>query len=221
MRGLPPGQVEIPDFPRWGVPEYVLRWPEIPDRPVLQLGGDVRTPCAVRLEELTSLRRHEQTSDFHCVATWSRRGLRWGGYLFRDFYEGVFVPRVRPIGRVRYLVLRGLDDYWTSLSLHDALADEVMLADSLDGDVLAVEHGAPIRLVAPAHYGYKSAKHFCGLELRRDPPGTKGETEHPRGRVAREERGQGRPGKEFRSRYSVALQSMLQYYRKLKPPSAS
>ncbi len=220
MLPLPPGQVEIPDFPRWGLPEYVLRWPEIPGRPVLQLGGDVRTPCEVGLEELTSLQRHEQISEFHCVATWSRRGLRWSGYLFRDFYERVSVPRAQPNAGA-YLVLRGLDEYWTSLSLDDALAEEVMLADSLDGDKLSVEHGAPIRLVAPAHYGYKSAKHLCGLEVRRDPPGTKADTEHPRGRVAREERGQGRPGREFRAMYSAALASMLQYYRNLKRPGDS
>jgi DMSO/TMAO reductase YedYZ molybdopterin-dependent catalytic subunit len=139
----------------------------------------------------------------------------------RDFYEAIFLPRTQPSSRARYLVLSGLDDYWTSLPLEDALADDVMLADQLDGEPLSIEHGAPIRLVAPAHYGYKSAKHLCRLELRRDPPGTKGETEHPRGRVAREERGQGRPGMEFRSTYSVALESMLQYYRSLGRPEAS
>lgn len=218
---LPPGQTEIPDFPRWGLPEYVLRGLDIPPRPTIGLGGEAQAPCAVALAELTALQRYEQTSDFHCVATWSRRGLLWSGYRFRDFYEQIVVPRARPEGGVRYVVLTGLDGYWTSLPLNDALADDVMLVDSLDGQALSVEHGAPIRLVAPAHYGYKSAKHLCGLELRRDPPGTKGETEHPRGRVAREERGQGRPGKEFRSTYSVALESMLQYYRNLRRPEAS
>jgi len=218
VRELPPGQVEVPDFPRWGLPEYVLRWPEIPSRPAIELGGDVQAPCEVALEELTGLQRHEQVSDFHCVATWSRCGLRWSGYWMRDFYQQIVIPRSRPEHDVQYLVLKGLDGYWTSLPLEDALAEGVMLTDSLDGAPLSIEHGAPIRLIAPSHYGYKSAKHLCGLELRRDPPGTKTESEHPRGLVAKEERGQGRPGREFRSTYAGALDSMLQYYRNLGPP---
>jgi len=218
---LPPGQTEIPDFPRWGLPEYVLRWPEAPARPMLHLAGDVQTSCELELDALAALPRQEQVSDFHCVTTWSRRGLRWSGYRMRDFYELIFVPRTRPNRNARYLVLVGLDGYRTSLPLQDALGADVILADQLDSEALSVEHGAPIRLVAPAHYGYKSAKHLCGIEVSRDPPDTKGGLEHPRGRVAKEERGEGRPGREFRSTYSAALDSMLQYFRNLRRPEAS
>jgi DMSO/TMAO reductase YedYZ molybdopterin-dependent catalytic subunit len=134
---------------------------DIPRRPTIGLGGDAQAPCAVALAELTALPRYEQTSDFHCVATWSRRGLLWSGYGFRDFYEQIVVPRARPERVVRYVVLRVWMDTGR-FPLNDALADDVMLVDSLDGQALSLEHGAPIRLVAPAHYGYKSAKHLCG-----------------------------------------------------------
>jgi DMSO/TMAO reductase YedYZ molybdopterin-dependent catalytic subunit len=50
------------------------------------------------------------------------------------------------------------------LLLSDLLAAEVLLADILDGLPLSMEHGAPLRLVAPAHYGYKSVKHLSGIE---------------------------------------------------------
>ena len=103
-------------------------------------------------------------------------------------------------------------------STWDALAEEVLLADSLEGEALSVEHGAPLRLIAPAHYGYKSAKHLCGIEVVRDPPGTRHIGEHPRGKVALEERGQGRSGEEFRATYSASLGDMLRYYRSLRPP---
>jgi len=220
VKGLPPGQVEIPDFPSWGPPEHALRKLKVPSRPVLSLGGDVRTPCEVSIEELVALRRHEEGSDFHWVAAWSRRGLRWSGYRFRDFFDDVFVPLAQPEEGARYLVLRGLDGYWTSVPLEDALADDVMLADYLDGEPLSLEHGAPLRLVAPAHYGYKNAKHLCRLELRRDKLPGRG-AEHPRGRVVKEERGQGKPGREFRVMYSVALESMLHYFRNLRRPGSS
>lgn len=218
---LPPGQTEIPDFPRWGLPEYVKRWPEMPARPVISLAGDVQTPCEISLAELAALPRRTQISDFHCVTTWSRRGLRWSGYLMRDFYEQIFAPRVRPNPDAPYLVLVGLDGYRTSFPLEDALGDDVMLADQLDGEPLSVEHGAPIRLVAPAHYGYISAKHLCGIEVSQDEPDPRGGLAHPRARVAFEERGTGGPGEELRATYSGALEGWLKYFRSLRPPNGA
>ena len=49
--------------------------------------------------------------------------------------------------------------------LEDALADDVLLADRLDGVPLDAKHGAPVRLVAPAHYGFVNVKHLCRIEL--------------------------------------------------------
>ena len=60
------------------------------------------------------------------------------------------------------------------------------------------EHGAPLRLIAPAHYGYKSVKHLHRIEFWRSdehyrPYGLRFMV-HPRARVAFEERGQWVPG---------------------------
>jgi DMSO/TMAO reductase YedYZ molybdopterin-dependent catalytic subunit len=113
----------------------------------------------------------------------------------------------------------GIDGDTTSLPLEDALAGEVMLADRLDGEALSVDHGAPIRVVAPAHYGYKSAKHLRGVVILARAAhygGRLSETsEHRRGRVALEERGSGKSGEELRAVYAAALESMLAYYRGL------
>jgi len=88
--------------------------------------------------------------------------------------------------------------YRACLLLEDLLAEDVLLADQLDGAPLSVEHGAPLRLIAPAHYGYKSAKHLSGLDFLLDPSGHRTAAlkfmEHPRARVALEERGRGVPG---------------------------
>jgi hypothetical protein len=79
-------------------------------------------------------------------------------------------------------------------SLEDALAADVLLADRLDGERLGVDHGAPIRFVAPAHYGCKSVRHLNAVELWRDArnyrfPGPRLLMNHPRARVRHEERG--------------------------------
>jgi DMSO/TMAO reductase YedYZ molybdopterin-dependent catalytic subunit len=121
------------------------------------------------------------------VTTWSVRGLRWGGVPFRTFYEDVVVTRCRPSVDVRWLRIVGFDGGSAIVALEDALRDEVLLADSLDGEPLTLVHGAPVRFVSPAQYAYKSVKHLVRIELSVEQPAL-GADEHPRARVALEER---------------------------------
>lgn len=213
--GLPPGQRATTDFRRFGLPLFAKRWPGISQRPMLELSGDVDAPFEVSLEELDVLPRHEQQSDFHCVTTWTRRDLRWSGYRLRDFWERFVAGQAQPDQQARYLVFRGLDGCRAALVLEDALVEDVLLADRLDGEALSTEHGAPIRVVAPAHYGYKSVKHLCAIEVRRDPPrGLDTLLHHPRGRVALEERGRLLPGRVWRWVDRAALPLTRWYYRR-------
>lgn len=94
---LPPGQRESATFPRFGIPRFARRFPKQLATPELEIRGEVEQE--LRLENaLHGLPRIEQVSDFHCVTTWSRRGLRWGGVRFAEFWHEVFVPRAR-LGR--------------------------------------------------------------------------------------------------------------------------
>ncbi len=197
MNALPPGQLARADFPRFGLNPYAPRFPKVLDRIELRICGEVASKLCVS-DELLALPRVEQRSDFHCVTTWSRRDLNWSGFRFRDFYERIVLPQAQPAPEVRAVALRCQDGYRACLLLEDLLADGVLLADRLDGAPLNIEHGAPLRLVAPAHYGYKSAKHLSTLEFLLDPSGHRTAAlkfmEHPRARVALEERGRGFPG---------------------------
>ena len=56
------------------------------------------------------------------------------------------------------------------LVLEDAVGDDVLIADRLDGDPLPIEHGGPWRLVSVSQYGYKSVKHLCRIELHTREP---------------------------------------------------
>jgi hypothetical protein len=66
------------------------------------------------------------------------------------------LPEVRPEPGARLVVFRRLDGSRGSLPLEDLLAADVLLADAFDGPPLGVAHSAPVRLVAPGHYGYKN-----------------------------------------------------------------
>lgn len=193
---LPPGQIERADFPRFGLLAFANRFPAAPERRSIEIGGDVLRP--ITLDDVTHyLPRVTQKSDFHCVTTWSHRALLWSGIRFADFYEQVVVPQAAPAAEATFVVVRAQDGYRSILPLADLLTGDVLLADQLNGQPLSVAHGAPLRLIAPAHYGYKSVKHIERIEFltsdRSFRPAGLRFMAHPRARVALEERGIGAP----------------------------
>lgn len=194
---LPSGQRDVGAFPRFGLTQFARRFPKETSRFELEVGGRVEHRLHLS-DGLSGLPRVEQVSDFHCVTTWSRRSLHWGGVRFFDFYERVIVPRARPAPEATLVALRGQDGARTGMLLTDLLAPDVLLADTLDGKPLSVEHGAPVRLVAPAHYGYKSVKYLSRIEFLHANATYRVSAfrfmDHPRARVAPEERGRGVPG---------------------------
>jgi DMSO/TMAO reductase YedYZ molybdopterin-dependent catalytic subunit len=161
---LPPGQYRVDGFPRFGAHLHEPP-PVVPDDHRLEITGEVRAPTCAALTELASLPRREVAADFHCVAGWSATGLRWGGVAFADLYRTLIEPVVRSGATITHVVFEGLDGYRSVALLEDVLADDVLIADHLDGRPLEPEHGAPVRLVSPAQYGFMSTKHLCRIEV--------------------------------------------------------
>jgi hypothetical protein len=194
---LPAGQIPRPDFPRFGLTQYADRYPSRPrDRSL-----SVKLPGADALlfaDAIDGLPRTTVVADFHCVTTWSRVGLRWGGVRFSDFVRLRVAPMEGFPDAFLGVILRAQDGYRTSLWRDDLMADDVLLADELDGAPLSIDHGAPFRLVAPRQYGYKSLKHLKTIEFCAQTPrihkGMSSFLDHPRARVALEERGRWFPG---------------------------
>ena len=95
---------------------------------------------------------------------------------------------------------------------------DVLLADRLNGLPLTLEHGAPIRLIAPAHYGYKNVKHLSRIEFHRNDrtyrPAAYRFMDHPRARVSFEERGRGIPGPVLRYLYRPFVRPTISRFRK-------
>lgn len=195
---LPPGQRAVEGFPRFGA--HLSRpVPDVPDVPQVEVRGAVRAPFCVPVADLAALPRRAMTADFHCVTGWSAVGLQWEGVPFGAFYRAVVEPALVPGAVVTHLVLRGLDGYRSVLTLEDALAEDVLLADRLDGAPLPGEHGAPVRVVSPRQYGYVSTKHLSRIEVCTAEPVLLRRSRldrlvmslisaHPRARVWQEER---------------------------------
>jgi len=152
----------------------------------------------VPLAALADLPRRELTADFHCVAGWSATDLRWEGVSFHTLYDAVIRPALLPGASVSHVLFRGLDGFASVLLIGDALADDVLVAEHLDGRRLDSDHGAPIRLVSPQQYGYMSIKHLSRIEVHASQPPARGSSldrlllrllgRHPRARVWHEER---------------------------------
>jgi DMSO/TMAO reductase YedYZ molybdopterin-dependent catalytic subunit len=198
---LPPGQRLVEGFPRFGT-HLARPAPVVPADPVITIRGAVTEPVDVPLATLATLPRRALTADFHCVAGWSATNLRWDGVPFEVFYRTIVEPALVPGAVITHVVFRGLDGYRSVVWTEDALADGVLIADRLDGRPLDGDHGAPVRLVSPAQYGYISTKHLCRIEVHtREPKDADSSLisgrllrSHPRARVAEEERHGSLPG---------------------------
>ncbi len=155
---LPPGQrmtdkfpvLDLGIHPRVDLSRYRLR-----------VWGAVRNPKEWDWKAFCSLPMREVVRDFHCVTRWSRPQVRWRGVPTRYILE-----QVEPEGE--YVLVHSLDGYTTNLLREDLEREDVLLAIELDGAPLTVEHGAPVRLVVPHLYGWKSAKWVSGLEFLRE-----------------------------------------------------
>jgi DMSO/TMAO reductase YedYZ molybdopterin-dependent catalytic subunit len=185
-RRLPPGQRRVDGFPRFGA--HLSRpAPAVPVDPVIEMRGAVTEEFDLPLATLSTLPRREVVADFHCVAGWSATDLRWEGVSFETVYRAVIEPALRPGASVTHVVCRGLDGWKSVMTIEDALADDVLVAENLDGRPLNGDHGAPARLVSPRQYGYFSVKHLSRIEVLTAAPRAGGPM-HPRGRVWEEER---------------------------------
>jgi len=214
MNILPPGQKESDVFPRFGLPQYANRFPKEVDKIRFSIGGDLEE--FEISEELLSLPRTSQTSDFHCVTTWSKLNLNWSGYKFNDFYTTLILPKVSH--KITFVVLKAQDGYKTSLPLIDLMQQNVLIADQLDNQPLTIEHGTPIRIIAPDHYGYKNLKHIKAIEFYAEKQivkqGFLSFMDHPRARVAHEERASKGPGIIFRWLYQFGIKSTIRDFEK-------
>lgn len=166
---LPPGQRALEGFPRFGT-HFGQRAPAVPADPTIEIAGAVTELFAVPLPRLQDLPRRELTADFHCVAGWSATSLRWEGVPFAAFYRSIVEPSLDPGAAVTHVVFGGLDGYRSIATIADVLADDVLIAEHLDGRPLNGDHGAPVRLVSPSQYGFISTKHLCRIEVHTTEP---------------------------------------------------
>ncbi len=129
----------------------------------LSVSGLVNEPLSLSLDDLAQLPQTQMTKDFQCVTGWRVEDVPWSGVLLRDVLSAVGVE-----SDAEALKLTSFDGAYTeSLTLEQAMRDDMLVATSMYGGPIEVKHGAPVRLVAAPMYGYKSIKWMDGIELTR------------------------------------------------------
>jgi DMSO/TMAO reductase YedYZ molybdopterin-dependent catalytic subunit len=161
---LPPGQYLTEKWP-------VLHAGEVPDIDLatwtFSVFGEVEEPLELTWEQFRELPRTEHMQDIHCVTRWSRFDATFGGVHWRDV-----APLVRPKPSARFAIAHAEAGFTTNVPLASLEDDLALLATEADGEALTPEHGAPLRLVIPGKYFWKSAKWLRAIELSAvDEPG--------------------------------------------------
>lgn len=144
--------------------------------------GEVAKGRDFSTEELRALAPlEERVYRLRCVEAWSMV-IPWVGYSL-----SALLKAVEPTSRARFVEFTTLADpqqmpglsspvlawpYVEGLRIDEAMHPLAMLAVGLYGEILPNQNGAPIRLVVPWKYGFKSAKSLVRIRLTEQQPAT-------------------------------------------------
>ena len=125
----------------------------------LSISGLANRPLKLKLTDLQSLPQVAQNSRMKCVQCWSAR-IQWGG-----FRCGELLRLSQPKPTATWVRIDCADLYYDFVRMDDLLHPRTLFALKMKGEPLTPEHGAPLRLVIPFKYGYKSSKLITKLTL--------------------------------------------------------
>ena len=146
----------------------------------IEISGLVEKPITLDVDDLIKMMPlEERIYRFRCVETWAMV-VPWIGFPMKALLE-----RVQPKADAKYVsMLTFLDPdvaphqhdarlpwpYLEGLTLAEAMNDLTLLVVGIYGHILPPQHGAPIRLIVPWKYGFKSIKSIVSIELTDKKP---------------------------------------------------
>jgi len=145
----------------------------------VQVGGLVNKPKTYGLEDLIKFGQEERVYRLRCVEAWSMV-IPWIGFPLNKL-----LAEVEPTSDATYVRFETLLDpdqmpgqksgwyswpYVEGLRLDEAMNDLAILATGLYGKSLLPQNGAPVRLVVPWKYGFKSIKSIVKIDLVTEMP---------------------------------------------------
>jgi sulfoxide reductase catalytic subunit YedY len=148
----------------------------------VEVGGLVKKPAKYAIEDLMKLApQEERIYRLRCVEGWSMV-IPWVGFSLAKLIE-----KVEPLGNAKYVEFLTLADkktmpyvgsrvldwpYAEGLRMDEAMHPLTLLTFGMYGEVLPNQNGAPVRVVVPWKYGFKSAKSIVTIRFTDKEPHT-------------------------------------------------
>ena len=148
----------------------------------VSIEGEIKKPMRLDIDGLMKLAPlEERVYRLRCVEGWSMV-IPWVGYSLSNL-----IKHVEPNGNAKYVEFTTLADpkqmpglrsgvldwpYVEGLRLDEAMHPLALLTVGMYGQVLPNQNGAPVRVVLPWKYGFKSAKSIVRIRFLRDQPKT-------------------------------------------------
>jgi sulfoxide reductase catalytic subunit YedY len=139
----------------------------------ITVGGLVNNPRVFDLDDLRKFEQEEHIYRMRCVEAWSMV-IPWVGFPLAQLLKAV-----EPTSDAKYVQFKTVVDpdqmpnvagslpypYTEGLRLDEAMHDLTLLATGIYGKDLLPQNGAPVRLVVPWKYGFKSLKSIVKIDL--------------------------------------------------------
>ncbi len=180
----------------------------------ISVEGEVHKPAVFDIEKILKMAPlEERIYRLRCVEAWSMV-VPWIGFSLAEL-----IKRVEPTGNAKFVEFISLHDpeqmpgqrspvlnwpYREGLRMDEAMHPLTLLTVGLYGEVLPNQNGAPVRIVVPWKYGFKSAKSIVKIRFVEKQPlsswteagpseygfysNVNPEVDHPRWSQARERR---------------------------------
>ena len=112
----------------------------------------------ITLDDLKKLPKKEIVFEFKCIEGWSQI-QHWGGVRFVDVMNHYKIGQKDLENLYKYVGMETPDDkYYVGVDMLSMVHPQTILAYEMNGKPLLKKHGAPLRLIIPVKYGYKSLK---------------------------------------------------------------
>jgi sulfoxide reductase catalytic subunit YedY len=145
----------------------------------VQVGGLVHNPKTYDLDDLLKFEQEERIYRLRCVEAWSMV-IPWQGFPLASL-----IKEVEPMASAKFVRFETLYDpdqmpgqksawyswpYVEGLRMDEAMNDLTLLATGIYGKELLPQNGAPVRLVVPWKYGFKSIKSIVKIDFVEEMP---------------------------------------------------